>query len=157
MSIARRLAPLLRAAAGLGALTAVSSVLVNPDIPPKGFNSFDSYGGLNHSSAVRLAEALKQQLLPAGYDTICLDGGWSVVGAGKNRTQTLDASVFFCGGSSPGKSLVRLNGKIPAFAGLLQSWSESLLVKLWLLLEVEISDELEPELMITFWVQMVCF
>lgn len=38
---------------------------------------FDSYGGLNHSTVVALADALSAQLKPHGYEYLVLDGGWS--------------------------------------------------------------------------------
>lgn len=47
--------------------------------PPKGFNSFDSYPAemLNDSSVAVLAQAQREQLLPAGYDYFVIDGGWT--------------------------------------------------------------------------------
>ncbi len=52
-------------------------VLAEP-IPARGWNSWDAYGqDLNESSALAIAENMVQFLLPHGYDTLVIDGGWS--------------------------------------------------------------------------------
>jgi alpha-galactosidase len=61
--------------------------LVLPDIPPRGMNSFDiQFARRTPNSTVpvwnetefrKLATALASQLLPVGYDTIVIDGGWA--------------------------------------------------------------------------------
>jgi hypothetical protein len=67
--------------------------LVLPSTPPRGFNSFDlqwngggSYIAWNESTFRRVATAMSKQLLPYGYDTLVVDGGWhggSVDGNGR--------------------------------------------------------------------------
>ena len=59
------------------------AVILRPSVPPKGFNSFDSYGQaqgttLNCSTVLDIAMAMSTELLPAGYDTLVIDGGWSI-------------------------------------------------------------------------------
>ena len=81
---AARLLPLLLACA----VSPSTAVLTLPATPPKGFNSFDSYGGLNVTDVRGIAAAMKVQLLPHGYDILTLDGGWSTVPA--TKTQILD-------------------------------------------------------------------
>jgi hypothetical protein len=51
--------------------------LVLPSTPPRGFNSFDSYGNINETLALATATAVKAQLLGSGYEYFVLDGGWS--------------------------------------------------------------------------------
>lgn len=60
--------------------------LVLPSSPPRGWNSFDLQWDSRTNPAVptwnetlfrSTAHALSQQLLPFGYDTITIDGGWS--------------------------------------------------------------------------------
>jgi hypothetical protein len=53
--------------------------IARPSVPPMGFNTFDSYGDgkLNETGVLALADAMAAQLLPHGYDTLTLDGGWS--------------------------------------------------------------------------------
>ena len=55
-------------------------VLLLPRVAPRGFNTFDSYNPtlLNTTSVKTLANYLATTLLPSGYDTLCLDGGWSI-------------------------------------------------------------------------------
>ena len=55
----------------------VQAKLLLTSTPPRGFNSFDSYGGLNHTKAIQLADILAEQLLPHGYEYLVMDGGWS--------------------------------------------------------------------------------
>lgn len=65
----------------------VGAKLVHPAIPPRGMNSFDiQYARRSPNSTVpvwnetefrKLATALASQLLPVGYDTIVIDGGWA--------------------------------------------------------------------------------
>ena len=40
--------------------------------PPLGFNTFDSYPGLNHSDVIALADTLASQLKPHGYEYLVL-------------------------------------------------------------------------------------
>jgi hypothetical protein len=69
----------VRAALIIGALLAggTRSKILLTSAPPRGFNSFDHYGGLNHTDVVALADALASQLKPHGYEYLMLDGGWS--------------------------------------------------------------------------------
>ena len=47
-------------------------------IPAKGWNSWDAYKqNLNESTALAIAANMKRLLLPHGYDTLVIDGGWS--------------------------------------------------------------------------------
>ena len=64
----------------------VSAKLVLPTRPPRGVNSFDIQFDRRSNSSVpvwnetefrRLAKGMVEQLLPFGYDTIVIDGGWS--------------------------------------------------------------------------------
>ena len=56
----------------LGAATpSLAKLLLTPS-PPLGFNTFDSYGDLNHSETVALADALASQLGPHGYEYLVL-------------------------------------------------------------------------------------
>jgi hypothetical protein len=83
------LPPLGRLAAVLVcACACVDAKLVHPTIPPRGMNSFDiQYAHRNpNATAVpiwnetefrRLASAMASQLLPVGFDTIVIDGGWA--------------------------------------------------------------------------------
>ena len=46
--------------------------------PPRGFNSWDAYKqNLNESAAMEIAQSMVELLLPHGYDTLVIDGGWS--------------------------------------------------------------------------------
>ena len=46
--------------------------------PPRGFNSWDAYGqSLNESAALEIAQTMVEILLPHGYETLVIDGGWS--------------------------------------------------------------------------------
>ena len=48
------------------------------DTPPRGWNSWDAYKqSLNETSALAVAENMVKLLLPYGYDTLVIDGGWS--------------------------------------------------------------------------------
>jgi hypothetical protein len=48
------------------------------EIPPRGWNSWDAdKQGLNESTALKVAENMVRLLLPHGYDTLVIDGGWS--------------------------------------------------------------------------------
>jgi alpha-galactosidase len=68
-------------------LRGADAKLVRPAHPPRGMNSFDiQYARRDPNSHVpvwnesefrKLALALASQLLPAGYDTIVIDGGWA--------------------------------------------------------------------------------
>ena len=72
-------------------LASAVAVLVLPDVPPKGFNSFDSYSNINHSATLEVADAMQQQLLVFGYEMLVLDGGWSTdKGDHGNQIQHLD-------------------------------------------------------------------
>ena len=62
-----------------------TAVLVTPSIPPRGWNSFDLQFDRRYNSSVPVwnetvfrstAQAMARQLLPHGYDTIVIDGGW---------------------------------------------------------------------------------
>eukprot|EP01048_Picozoa_sp_COSAG05_P031417 COSAG05_NODE_11459_length_512_cov_1.242131_2_plen_122_part_01 len=65
----------------------VGAKLVRPSIPPRGVNSFDiQYARRDPNSTVpvwneaefrELATAMSSQLLPVGYETIVIDGGWA--------------------------------------------------------------------------------
>ena len=59
----------------------VSGVMVFPDTPPKGFNSFDHYkgSGLNQTKVIALAKQFADDYLAHGYDTFTMDSGWSTV------------------------------------------------------------------------------
>ncbi len=56
-----------------------SAILVLPDRPPRGFNTFDSYefDQVNESLVLALADAMAAQLLPHGYEFLVVDGGWT--------------------------------------------------------------------------------
>eukprot|EP01047_Picozoa_sp_COSAG01_P054389 COSAG01_NODE_5939_length_3941_cov_35.353462_1_plen_211_part_00 len=63
-----------------------SARLVRPRTPPRGMNSFDIQYDRRRNSSIpvwneaefrTLATAMATQLLPAGYDTIVIDGGWA--------------------------------------------------------------------------------
>ena len=68
-------------------LRGADAKLVRPAIPPRGMNSFDiqfarrdpntTVPVWNESEFRRLATAMASQLLPAGFDTIVIDGGWA--------------------------------------------------------------------------------
>jgi alpha-galactosidase len=62
--------------AAAGWLRAEGKLLLT-ESPPLGFNTFDSYGGLNHTDVLALADAMSSQLKPHGYEYLVLDGGWS--------------------------------------------------------------------------------
>ena len=68
----------------LGSATLARAVLVLPSTPPRGFNSFDlqmysGEWGWNETAYRATALAMVAQgLVEKGYDTIVLDGGWSV-------------------------------------------------------------------------------
>jgi hypothetical protein len=60
--------------------------LVHPTVPPRGMNSFDIQYARRSNASVpvwneiefrKLATAMAAQLLPVGYDTIVIDGGWA--------------------------------------------------------------------------------
>ena len=83
-----RLLALLVLLGGLACLCPrTDAKLVLPAIPPRGLNSFDiQYARRNPNSTApiwnesefrKLATALASQLLPAGFDTIVIDGGWA--------------------------------------------------------------------------------
>eukprot|EP01052_Picozoa_sp_SAG31_P014309 SAG31_NODE_884_length_11256_cov_2.889666_9_plen_212_part_00 len=67
----------------------VAAKLVHPSVPPRGLNSFDiqyarrdpkfnsSAPVWNETEFRILAKGLASQLLPAGFDTIVIDGGWA--------------------------------------------------------------------------------
>ena len=61
-------------------LPATDAILVLPETPPRGWNSFDlqRYNQTMNEALFRhTASAMATQLLPHGYDTIVIDGGWS--------------------------------------------------------------------------------
>ena len=69
-----------------GGLAPAGAKLVHPRTPPRGVNSFDIQYDRRANSSVpvwnetefrALARAMAAQLLPAGYDTIVIDGGWA--------------------------------------------------------------------------------
>ena len=55
----------------VAATPTLAKLLLTPS-PPLGFNTFDSYGDLNHSETVALADALASQLGPHGYEYLVL-------------------------------------------------------------------------------------
>ena len=70
----------------LGVLASVSGVLVSPARPPRGFNSFDLQWDRRYNTSIpvwnetkfrQIAKEMASSLLPHGYDTIVIDGGWS--------------------------------------------------------------------------------
>eukprot|EP00035_Acanthoeca_spectabilis_P025771 m.459843 g.459843 ORF g.459843 m.459843 type:complete len:481 (-) comp21844_c0_seq1:154-1596(-) len=70
----------------LVAVSPCASRLVTPSIPPRGWNSFDLQFDRRYNTSVPVwnetvfraaATAMAAQLLPHGYDTIVIDGGWS--------------------------------------------------------------------------------
>jgi hypothetical protein len=68
----------------VGTASLTRATLVLPSVPPRGFNSFDlqmysGEWGWNETAYRETAEAMVAQgLVEKGYDTIVLDGGWSV-------------------------------------------------------------------------------
>ena len=81
---------MLRFATAL-ALVHLAAAVPGARVPPKGFNTFDRYGDINASALVALGEQMAAQLLPLGYDTLVLDGGWSeTLLANGTRVQHLD-------------------------------------------------------------------
>ena len=81
---------MLRFVAAL-ALARLAAAVPGARVPPKGFNTFDRYGDINASALVALGEQMAAQLLPLGYDTLVLDGGWSeTLLANGTRVQHLD-------------------------------------------------------------------
>lgn len=61
--------------------------------PLRGWNSWDSYKqNLNESAALKIAENLAKFLLPYGYDTLVIDGGWSDAYNHDNCTSCVDAN-----------------------------------------------------------------
>ena len=56
----------------LGCAASASATLLLTATPPLGFNTFDSYGGLNHSGTVALADAMARQLKSHGYEYLVL-------------------------------------------------------------------------------------
>jgi alpha-galactosidase len=76
--------PLLLLLLGSWAATLARATLVLPSTPPRGFNSFDlqmysGEWGWNETAYRETALAMVAQgLVAKGYDTIVLDGGWSL-------------------------------------------------------------------------------
>ncbi len=61
--------------------------------PLRGWNSWDSYKqNLNESAALKIAENMAKFLLPHGYDTLVIDGGWSDAYNHDNCTSCVDAN-----------------------------------------------------------------
>ena len=78
MAPPRQLLTALCGAATLaGAARRADAKLLLTDRPPLGFNTFDSYGGLNSTDVLALADSMASQLKPHGYEYLVLDGGWS--------------------------------------------------------------------------------
>ena len=60
--------------------------------PLRGWNSWDAYKQLlNESSPLVVAENMAKPLLPYGYDTLVIDGGWSDAYNHEDRTDCIDA------------------------------------------------------------------
>ena len=60
------------------ASAAPAPAAATPATPPRGFNSWDAYKqNLNESAAMEIAQSMVELLLPHGYDTLVIDGGWS--------------------------------------------------------------------------------
>ena len=72
---------------------AAAAAAATPITPPRGWNSWDVYKqGLNESAALAVAENMVKLLLPHGYDTLVIDGGWSDAYNHDNCTDCIDAN-----------------------------------------------------------------
>ena len=97
--------------------------LVLPDIPPRGMNSFDiQYARRTPNSTVpvwnetefrKLAKALASQLLPVGYNTIVIDGGWAGDTIDEHGRPTPDLDMW--PSARGGKGFKPLAGKASIF------------------------------------------
>jgi hypothetical protein len=81
----------------LAVLMLCDAKMVLPASAPNGFNTFDSYPAqtVNDSSVNMLADAMKEQLLPHGFDYFVIDGGWTTTftkfpNGTEHRKQNLD-------------------------------------------------------------------
>ena len=52
--------------------------LVQATTPPRGFNTFDGFGTGDYTEAdiLNISAALRNDLLPSGFEYMVLDGGW---------------------------------------------------------------------------------
>lgn len=69
--------PLALGLALLLAAPLAKATMVLTKAPPRGFNTFDSYPGLDHTDVLTLADQISTQLASHGYEYLVLDGGWS--------------------------------------------------------------------------------
>jgi alpha-galactosidase len=75
------------------AAAAAAAVASASATPLRGWNSWDAYKqNLNESAALKIAENMARFLLPHGYDTLVIDGGWSDAYNHDNCTSCVDAN-----------------------------------------------------------------
>jgi len=80
LSITQQIQVMLKSLAFLSLIPFSICILVTPPTPPRGYNTFDTFPSdlqLNETLVFELAKIQRDQLLPFGYDTFVIDGGWS--------------------------------------------------------------------------------
>ncbi|EGD72865.1 hypothetical protein PTSG_04594 [Salpingoeca rosetta] len=54
----------------------VQGLIARPALPPRGWNSYDSFGASNGTETVEVAAAISKSLAPFGYQYVTIDEGW---------------------------------------------------------------------------------